>query len=192
MRKRLTLVLGLAILTAIVPATTTSADTSVETGDPLDAIDCLVDVIGPPPVPSSSGICGGGGGGDLPADANVDVSDCVQSCNVREIVRLDVIPGLIPVDVPRVFSVECVVESGDTQVTTGETLLNTEPRCPIAGFDTGTTTGFGGFTEEVPVPDDVDTVPTLTVTTGICEVTVEASTVGPGGETTQPAPCVGT
>jgi hypothetical protein len=192
MRKRLTLVLGLAMLTAIVPATTTSADTSVETGDPLDAIDCLVDVIGPPPVPSSSGICGGGGGGDLPADANVDVSDCVQSCNVREIVRLDPIIDPVPVDVPTFYSVECFVESGDTRVTTNETLLNTEPRCPIVGFDTGTTTGFGGFTQEVPDLDEVRTPTLTTVTTGICEVTVEASTVGPGGQTTQPAPCVGT
>lgn len=187
---------------ALLPAGTAGADTridpSIQSTRLTDCLDFLDDRIrflateASSLVPSASTDGGCGGGGGLPADVNVDLSGCVQNCIDRAVVLLDPVVDQLPVDVPQTYSVECVAESGNTQVSTGETLLNTEPRCPIPGLDTGSTTAFiGGFTEDVPVPEDVGVVQTLTVTTGLCELTVEATTtLGPSAQTTQPVHCV--
>lgn len=196
------IVAAVALVLALLPAGTAGADTridpSIQSTRLTDCLDFLDDRIRFPAIEASSlvpsastdGGCGGGVG--LPADVNVDLSGCVENCIVRELPLLDVIRDRIPVDVPQTYSVECVAESGNTQVSTGETLVNTEPRCPIPGLDTGSTTAFlGGFTEHVPVVEGLDDVPTEVATTGLCELTVGVTTdLGPSAQTTQLVQCV--
>jgi hypothetical protein len=144
---------------------------------------------------SSSSDCSGGGGGDIdvpgvPADADVDLSDCRSDCVDRQLF-LPAVFGSEEVDLPSVYTVECVFKSGNTEVSTGETVLHDQAECPVPGLTTGTTTEFiEGPSEVVPIPEGVDDDVVATVTTGFCELTVEAYALGAFASTTQTVQCV--
>lgn len=172
-------------------ASTTPLDDEIDDEDLQECLDSIIGISLPPQVAESAEESPCPWPSDLPADVKVNLSECRDECIDREFLEVDPIFDSIDIDVPTTYEVECVFKSGNTEVSTGSNLVNSEPKCPIPGLDTGNTTKFiPGFSQAVPTVDvDVGQMEVLTM--GFCDLDFEASTAtGASVETTQRVRCV--